>query len=73
MLGLYGALDKGIPLSQVDAMRAALKAAGDMKSEIIVYPDADHGFLADYRPSYNEAAAKDAWRRCLDWFKAHGV
>jgi carboxymethylenebutenolidase len=73
VLGLYGALDKGIPLSQVDAMRAALKAAGDMKSEIIVYPDADHGFLADYRPSYNEAAAKDAWRRCLDWFKAHGV
>lgn len=73
VLGLYGELDKGIPLTQVDAMRAALKAAGDTKSEIVVYPGADHGFLADYRPMYNEAAAKDAWARCLAWFKSHGV
>ena len=73
MLGLYGELDKGIQISQIEAMRAALKAAGDSKSEIIVYPGADHGFLADYRPSYNESAAKDAWARCLAWFKSHGV
>jgi carboxymethylenebutenolidase len=73
VLGLYGELDKGIPLTQVDAMRAALQAAGDKGCEIIVYPGADHGFLADYRPTYNEAAAKDAWGRCLAWFKAKGV
>lgn len=73
VLGLYGELDKGIPVTEVDEMRAALKATGDTKSEIIVYPGADHGFLADYRPSYNEAAAKQAWPRALDWFKAHGV
>ena len=73
MLGLYGELDKGIASSQIDAMRAALAAAGDSKSEIVVYPGADHGFLADYRPSYNEAAAKDAWARSLAWFKSHGV
>jgi carboxymethylenebutenolidase len=72
-LGLYGGLDKGIPLTQVDAMRAALKAAGDAKSEIVVYPQADHGFLADYRPTYNEAAAREAWARCLKWFKDNGV
>jgi carboxymethylenebutenolidase len=73
VLGLYGALDKGIPLTQVDAMRAALAAAGDGGCEIVVYPEADHGFLADYRPSYNDAAAKDAWARSLAWFKSHGV
>ncbi len=73
VLGLYGELDKGITISQVDAMRAALSAAGDTKCEIVVYPGADHGFLADYRPSYNEAAAKDAWARCVAWFKSHGV
>jgi carboxymethylenebutenolidase len=73
MLGLYGELDKGIQQSQIDAMRQALKEAGDTKSEIVVYPGADHGFLADYRPSYNEAAAKDAWARCLAWLKSHGV
>lgn len=73
VLGQYGELDKGIPVSEVEQMRAALTAAGDTKSEIVVYPGADHGFLADYRPSYNEAAAKQAWPRALDWFKGHGV
>ena len=73
VLGLYGELDKGIQQSQIDAMRAALKAAGDTKSEIVVFPGAEHGFLADYRPSYNEAVARDAWARCIAWFKAHGV
>lgn len=72
VLGLYAELDKGITLAHVDQMRAAIKAAGDA-SEIIVYPGADHGFLADYRPQYNEAAAKDAWAKCLAWFKKHGV
>src|SRR5436309_3334776 len=33
--------------------------------EIVIYPGAGHGFFADYRPSYNEAAATDAWKRCL--------
>jgi carboxymethylenebutenolidase len=54
-------------------MLAALKAAGDTTSNIIVYPDAQHGFNADYRPSYNEEAAKDGWSKMLAWFKAHGV
>ncbi|HTA66982.1 MAG TPA: dienelactone hydrolase family protein [Bryobacteraceae bacterium] len=72
VLGLYGGQDAGIPLEQVEAMRAALKAAAS-PSEIVVYPDAQHGFNADYRPSYNDAAAKDAWRRMLDWFKKFGA
>lgn len=69
VLGLYGGKDRGIPASDVAAMNAALKAAGK-PSLITLYPEADHGFLADYRPSYNEAAAKDAWKACLDWFAA---
>jgi carboxymethylenebutenolidase len=73
VLGLYGGLDKGITAEDVEKMRAALKAAGDEKSNLIVYPEAEHGFLADYRPSYNEAAAKDGWAKALDWFKTHGV
>jgi carboxymethylenebutenolidase len=72
VLGLYGALDKGIPVSDVEAMQAELKAAGS-KSSIILYKDADHGFHADYRPSYNEADAKDGWARLLAHFKANGV
>ncbi|MBA4049284.1 MAG: dienelactone hydrolase family protein [Sphingomonas sp.] len=73
VLGLYGGLDRGIPLTDVDAMRAALKAAGKAGSDIHVYPQAQHGFHADYRPSYSEADARDGWARLLAHFKAHGV
>lgn len=73
VLGLYGALDQGIPQADVEAMRAALAAAGKTSSEIRVYPDAQHGFHADYRASYNEADAKDGWARMLAFFRAHGV
>ena len=73
VLGLYGGLDKGIPQTDVDAMRAALKAAGKTGSEIIVYPDAQHGFLADYRPSYSATASADAWAKALAFFKKNGV
>ena len=72
VLGLYGGKDQGIPLTDVDAMKAAL-AAAKSPSEIVVYPDAGHGFLADYRPSYDAHAAADGWGRCIAWFKAHGV
>jgi carboxymethylenebutenolidase len=72
VLGLYGGKDQGISQESLDKMREALKAAGS-KSEIVVYPDAGHGFNADYRPSYNEAAAKDGWNRMLAWFKKYGV
>ena len=60
VLGLYGEADQGIPVAQVDAMKAALQAAGK-KSEFKVYPGAPHAFHADYRPSYRKEAADDAW------------
>ena len=73
MLGLYGGADGGIPNDSVEQMRAALKAAGNHRSEIVLYPDTPHAFHADYRPSYRQAEAEDGWRRCLAWFKNHGV
>lgn len=72
VLGLYGAKDKGIPVESVKKMETALKN-GKSHSEIVVYPDAEHGFHADYRPSYNEKSAKDGWKRAVAWFKKHGV
>jgi carboxymethylenebutenolidase len=73
VLGLYGGQDKGIPQADVDAMNAALKAAGKTGSEIIVYADAQHGFLADYRPSYNAKDSADGWAKMLVHFKKYGV
>jgi len=72
VLGLYGGKDTGIPQDSVEKMRAALKQAGS-PSEIIVYPNAGHGFNADYRPGYDKEAATDGWRRLLDWFKKYGA
>jgi carboxymethylenebutenolidase len=72
VLGLYGGADTGIPMKDVEAMRTALaKARG--KSEIVLFPDAPHGFFADYRPTYREDAANDGWKRMLAWFEKWGV
>jgi carboxymethylenebutenolidase len=73
VLGLYGGADPGIPNEGVVQLRDALKAAGNRRCEFVVYADTPHAFHADYRPSYRQAAAEDGWRRCLAWFKAHGV
>jgi carboxymethylenebutenolidase len=71
VLGLYGGQD---PLSQsVPAMRAALDAAHKTGSEIIVYPDAGHGFHADYRATYNGPDAQDGWMRMLAHFALNGA
>jgi carboxymethylenebutenolidase len=72
VIGFYGGQDANIPKDEVDAMRTAL-ATGKSASEIVFYPDAGHGFNADYRPSYNEKDATDAWKKMLDWFKTHGA
>ena len=72
VLGLYGGKDQGIPLADVEAMRAALKAAGK-PSEIVVFPEAGHAFLADYRPSFRAEDAAAGWAACLAWFRKHGV
>jgi len=73
VLGLYGGKDASIPLQDVEALKAGL-AQGNAKaraSEVVVYPEAGHGFLADYRPMYCEAEARDGWRRMLAWFQRY--
>jgi carboxymethylenebutenolidase len=72
VLGLYGGADQGIPLESIERMRKA-SAAAKQPSEIVVYPDAPHGFFADYRPSYRAEAAADGWKRLQRWFRQHGV
>jgi carboxymethylenebutenolidase len=73
VLAFYGGLDKNIPVSDVEDMRAALASAGKLDCDIHVLMDAQHGFFADYRPSYNEKDAKVAWTTSLAWFAKHGV
>ena len=72
LLGLYGAADQSIPADQVQAASAAARQAGKTV-QIVMYPGAGHGFHADYRPSYDRAAAEDGWRRMLAWFHDYGM
>ena len=75
VLGLYGSADQGIPIEQVDKLRAALKSGSKAatRSQLHVYEGMPHAFNADYRPSYRKEAAQDGWKRMLAWFKKHGV
>jgi carboxymethylenebutenolidase len=70
VLGLYGGIDTGIPLDQVEQMEAALKEGSKAArlSQIEVYDQAPHAFHADYRPSYRKEDAEDGWQRMLAWF-----
>jgi len=59
----FGEKDSGIPLSDVDAIRAA-----QPEVEIFVYPGAQHGFGCDERPSYSAPDAAEAQTRTLAFF-----
>ena len=72
VLGLYGGADQGISAAQIDAMKTAL-AANHKVAEFKIYPDAPHGFHADYRPSYRKDAAEDAWQQMQAWLKKYHV
>jgi carboxymethylenebutenolidase len=72
VIGLYGGQDQGIPLDTVQRMEDEL-GKGKSKSKIVVYPNAGHGFHADYRPGFNREASEDAWKKVQDWFKRHNA
>ena len=72
IIGFYGGLDTSIPQDTVQRMQDELKK-GKSKSEIVVYPNAQHGFHADYRESYNKESSEDAWKKLQDWFKKNGA
>ena len=70
VIGFYGGLDKGIPVESTVRMQEELKK-GRSHSEIVVFPNADHGFHADYRPSYNKQSSDEAWAKLQAWFKKY--
>jgi len=69
-LGLFGDLDTSIPTNEVEGLeKAVANAAPD--TEVVRYPEANHGFHCDARDSYHEASAKDAWQRTLSFLEGH--
>ena len=69
LLAQYGELDTRITPGW-PAFDAALTAAR-VPHEGYVYVGANHGFHNDTTPRYDEAAAKLAWRRTLDWLNKY--
>ena len=67
VLGLYGEADTCIPVAQVEALKAAL-AEAKKTAEFKIYPDAPHGFHADYRTSYRKERPRTAGTRCNPGF-----
>jgi len=63
-LAIFGGVDPYTPADDVEALRQAWADRPDC--EIVVYPDADHGFVhAPERPAHRPDDAADAWRRVL--------
>ncbi|WP_439579953.1 dienelactone hydrolase family protein [Elioraea sp.] len=62
----FGEKDASIPLTDVDAIRAAQKDV-----EIFVYANAQHGFGCDERASFDPGANELAWRRTYAFLDRH--
>ncbi|HYZ25063.1 MAG TPA: dienelactone hydrolase family protein [Rhodopila sp.] len=62
----FGEKDASIPMSDVDAVRAA-----QPKAEIYVYLGAQHGFGCDERASFSKPDYELAQKRTLEFFDKH--
>ena len=67
LLGLFGEEDINPNPEHVAKIESELKKHKKVY-EFHTYPNAGHGFFADYRPSYRQEAAVDGWERILAWF-----
>jgi carboxymethylenebutenolidase len=70
LLGLFGELDKGIPVASVREMEKALQELGK-HATIVIYPNADHAFANPSGERYQAAAAEDSWVKATAFLKEH--
>ncbi len=64
LLLFFGGTDEYIPSKAVETVRAT-------HPDVVLYPEAGHGFMRDGSSSYDPAAATDAWDRLLTFFGQH--
>jgi carboxymethylenebutenolidase len=68
MLCLFGDKDASIPQEDIQMIESSLER-GRVSHKVIVYPDVDHGFFCDQRPSYDPEAAFSAWTEVKHLFQ----
>ena len=62
LLGIFGGQDRGIPVEDVKKFEQTLKQQGK-KVEIVIYPDAGHGFEnPNNKTGYRADDTADAWK-----------
>jgi carboxymethylenebutenolidase len=67
-LAIFGGKDPWTPPDDIEALRAAWRDRDDC--EIVVYPEADHGFVhAPERPAHRPDDGRDAWNRTLAFLR----
>ena len=66
VLCFFGESDRMIPMDQVRRVDERLKRL-KKTAEVKVYKGAGHGFFCDERPSYDAAAAQNAWATMCAW------
>ena len=71
VLGLYSGIDAFVKPKVIARMRGEIAKPGS-GSKIVMFPNVDHGFNADYRPSYDKVAATYAMKLTRDWLKERG-
>ena len=70
LFGVFGEEDQNPPVALEAELKKRAQAAGkDVTTKI--YKNAGHAFLADYRPSYREEAAKELWNDAQSFFGKH--
>jgi len=70
MLGLFGADDEGIQLSEVEEFRRVLDELGK-RASIHIYPDVGPVFANPKGETYDADAAEDAWARTVEFLNAN--
>lgn len=69
ILAIFGARDHIIARHE-NQLREELIRTGK-PHEVIVYPDAEHGFYNETLPTYHPEAAEDAWQQTLAFLETH--
>jgi len=72
VMGLYAGTDPYVTPAVFQEMREALDGV-PVETELVWYPEASHGFHADYQLQYREADAENGWNKQMAWLGRHGA
>lgn len=71
ILGIFGGMDRGIPVADVNKFESQLKALGKTV-EIHIFPDAGHAFEnPNNKSGYRQEDAAQAWKLTVDFLAKH--